>query len=489
MTETKSFFGHPRGLAVLFLTEMWERFGYYGMRALLILYLTAAVAEGGLGMDTSSAGSLYALFTSMVYFFGLAGGWVADRYVGQRKAVLYGAVLIAAGYFAMAIPSLAAFYGGLAFVVAGTGLLKPNISAVVGQLYDESDERRDAGFSVFYMGINIGAFLGPLVCSWLGEKVAWRAGFGAAGVGMTLGLVIYVAAGRLLGEAGLHPARADGPEAVAMQKKQLLLGLALGALAALVVGAAWAGGLIAPTAESISNAFGVFLIVLVVVFFGWLFATGDWTPTERGRLWAIVVLFLAASFFWAAYEQAGSSLNLFAQHSTDRLVGGWEFPAGWFQWVPAFFVVSMAPLFAWLWTRMGPRQPSSPAKFALGLVFVGAGFVVMVAASVRSAGGAKVGVGWLLATYFFHVVGELCLSPVGLSTVTKLAPQRVTGLMMGVWFLASAVGNYIGGRFAGMYEKVALSTLFGIVAGTTIVAGLALLALTPVIRRLMGGVR
>jgi POT family proton-dependent oligopeptide transporter len=488
-TPERSFFGHPGGLAILFLTEMWERFGYYGMRALLILYLTAAVAEGGVGMSTADAGAIYALFTSLVYFLGLPGGWVADRYLGQRRAVLIGGVLIALGYFALAVPSMAVFYAGLGLVIAGTGLLKPNISAIVGQLYAPEDERRDAGFSLFYMGINVGAFLGPLVCSWLGEKVAWQTGFAAAGVGMTAGIVIYVLGQHRLGESGLRTARADDAEASRLQTRQLVIGAVLGGVALAGVAAAWALGFLTPDAESISNAFGVFLILLVIVFFAWLFGTGNWTPTERGRLWAIVALFLAATFFWGAYEQAGSSLNLFARNATDRTIGGWEFPAGWFQWVPAMFVVSLAPLFAWFWTRLGARQPSSPVKFALGLLFVGLGFLVMVGASVRSAGGAKVGVSWLLVTYFFHVVGELCLSPVGLSTVTKLAPSRVTGLMMGVWFLASAVGNYLGGRVAGLYETVSLPALFGIVAGTTVAAAILLALLAPFVRRLMGGVR
>jgi POT family proton-dependent oligopeptide transporter len=486
-TDTR-FFGHPRGLAVLFFTEMWERFGFYGMRALLMLYLTAEVADGGLAFDASSAGAISALFTSMVYLLGLPGGWVADRLLGQRRAVLVGGVLIAAGYFVLAVPSTTAFYLGLVVVIVGSGLLKPNISAIVGQLYAQEDERRDAGFSLFYMGINFGAFGGPLICSALGEKVSWQLGFGAAGVGMTLGLILYVAWGRLLGEAGLRPARPQTAEEQEQQRRQITIGLAIGAFAVVVGVVSVATGMVTLTAESLSNAFGVFLLILVLVFFGWLFLTGDWTPTERGRLWAIVALFLAGAFFWGAYEQAGSSLNLFARDSTDRMIGDWEFPAGWFQWVPALFVIFQAPVFAWLWIRLGRRQPSSPAKFSLGLLFVGLGFVVMVVAATLSAGGAKVGIGWLMTTYFLHVVGEMCLSPVGLSTVTKLAPARVTGLMMGVWFLASAVGNYVGGRVAGLYETLSLPTLFGIVAGTTIAGGLVLALLIRPIRRLMGGV-
>jgi len=486
-TDTR-FFGHPRGLAILFFTEMWERFGFYGMRALLILYLTATVSDGGLEFDAAAAGAIYALFTSMVYLLGLPGGWLADRLLGQRRAVLIGGILIAAGYYTLAVPQIAAFYGGLLLVILGTGLLKPNISAIVGQLYSQEDERRDAGFSLFYMGINFGALGGPLICSYLGERVSWQLGFGAAGVGMTLGLILYLTWGHLLGEAGLHPSRPETEEAAALERRQMMLGLVIAGIVVAVVAVALSSGWVALTAESLSNAFGVFLLILVLVFFGWLFLGGNWTHEERGRLWAIVALFLAASFFWGAYEQAGSSLNLFARDSTDRMIGGWEFPAGWFQWVPALFVIIQAPIFAWLWIRLGRRQPSSPAKFSLGLVFVGLGFIVMMIAATLTAGGTKVGIGWLMTTYFLHVIGEMCLSPVGLSTVTKLAPARVTGLMMGVWFLAAAVGNYVGGRVAGMYETLSLPTLFGIIVATTIGGGIVLaLAIRP-IRRLMGGV-
>jgi POT family proton-dependent oligopeptide transporter len=489
VSQDTRFFGHPRGLAVLFFTEMWERFGYYGMRALLILYLTAAVTDGGMGFSAGAAGSIYALFTSLVYLFGLPGGWIADHVIGQRRAVLAGAILISAGYLSMAVPGSVAFFGGLGLVVLGTGLLKTNISVIVGQLYARNDERRDAGFSIFYMGINLGALLGPLVCSFLGERIDWRLGFASAGVGMALGLVLYLVGGRVLGQAGLHPSRPDTPEGRAALRRQVWAALGLVVLMSAVVVGLISAGVISVDPESLSNAFGVLLLAITVVFFGWLFLAGDWTPVERGRLWAIVALFVAAAIFWGAYEQAGSSLNLFAERDTDRQVAVMgEFPAGWFQQVPAFFVILLAPLFAWLWVRMGPRQPSSPAKFSLGLIFVGLGFVVMIGASVAAGGGVKVSPMWLVATYFLHVVGEMCLSPVGLSTVTKLAPERATSLMMGVWFLASAVGNYLGGRAASFYETLELPTLFGIVAAIPIGAGILLALLVPQIKKLMGGV-
>lgn len=484
-----TFLGHPRGLATLFFTEMWERFSFYGMRALLILFMTASAAEGGLGYETASAGAVYALYTSLVYLMGLPGGWLADRFLGQRRAVFWGGVAIAAGQFTLAIPSGASFFPGLLLVVLGTGLLKPNVSAIVGQLYAPDDERRDAGFSIFYMGINIGAFAAPLVCGYVGEKIDWHLGFGIAGLGMIFGLAQYALGGRHLGTAGLRHSTSEDPAVAAAARKKLWVGIGVVlALVALVAALVAFGGL-KLTPEGVADTFGVVLLVFTVVFFAWLLVGGRWTAVERNRLLAILALFLAAAFFWGAYEQAGSSLNLFARDTTDRVILGYEFPASWFQWVPALFVIIQAPLFAWMWVRLGNRQPSSPIKFSLGLIFVGLGFVVLVAAAWLSATGMKVGPQWLLATYFLHVVGEMCLSPVGLSTVTKLAPERVAGLMMGVWFLAAAVGNYLGGRVAGLYGAMPLWQLFAIVAATAGGGGLILAALSRPIRRLMGGVR
>jgi POT family proton-dependent oligopeptide transporter len=446
--SSRSFFGHPRGLATLFFTEMWERFSFYGMRALLILYMTAELAEGGLSYSVPKAGAVYALYTSLVYLMGLPGGWIADRFIGQRRAVFWGGVAIAAGQFTLAVPREGAFFPGLALIIIGTGLLKPNVSAIVGQLYAADDERRDAGFTIFYMGINIGAFAAPLICSFLGEKIDWHLGFGVAGIGMCLGLAQYWLGGRHLGEAGLAPTVPEDQAAAAAQRRRLWLGIGAVVTLALVIAGLAGSGIVRLTLVGVADFFGVVLLVLTLGFFGWLLTAGDWTTEERKRLLAIMVLFVAASFFWGAYEQAGSSLNIFARDATDRSVFSYEYPASLFQSVPALFVILQAPLFAWLWVRLGKRQPSSPAKFSLGLIFVGLGFCVMVVAAALSAGGAKVGPGWLLTTYFLHVIGEMCLSPVGLSTVTKLAPARVAGLMMGAWFLASAVGNYLGGRVA-----------------------------------------
>ncbi|MDQ3346759.1 MAG: peptide MFS transporter [Acidobacteriota bacterium] len=481
-----AFFGHPRGLSTLFFTEMWERFSYYGMRALLLLYMTAPLAAGGLGFDTAKGGAIYGLYTSMVYMTTLPGGWIADRLIGQRRAVLYGGILIAAGHFSMAFPSLTTFYLGLFLIVIGTGLLKGNVSVIVGQLYAPDDGRRDAGFSIFYMGINIGAFVAPLVCGYLGQRVDWHLGFAAAGAGMVLGLVQYTLGARYLGDVGMRPAPAAPDAAERLKRNATLWGTVALALTVAFGSGAYTG-VLPITVTQLSDAAGVFLLVLTIGFFGWLFFAGDWTPDERKRLYVIGVLFLAAALFWSVFEQAGSTLNLFADRDTHNVVLGYEFPSSWYQSLNSLFIFALAPLFAWLWVRLATRgrEPSSVAKFGLGLVFVGAGFAILIVAAGLAERGIQVSPMWLAVTYLLHTIGELCLSPVGLSAMTKLAPVRIGGLMMGVWFLASSAGNYIGGRVSAFYESWALPSLFGAVAAFAIVAGCIMFALVPPVRRMM----
>ncbi len=503
VTSDRTFFGHPRGLATLFFSEMWERFSYYGMRGFLILYMTAAVSAGGLGLDTATAAAIYGTYTSMVYLMSLPGGWLADRLLGQQRAVLVGGVLIALGHFSLAVPADPTFYLGLVLIVLGTGLLKPNISVIVGQLYETRDVRRDAGFSIFYMGINAGALLGPLVTGFLAQSPvvrgqlaawgldpnsAWHWGFGAAGVGMTLGLVQYVAGRPALGTAGLHPAAS--PEESASAKRLFAIGVAVTlALAGLWALAGTVNESLAISRTSVSTVAGYSLLVITVVFFTRLFLDRSWTPDERRRLSVIVVFFLAAALFWSVFEQAGSTLNLFADRSTRNEVFGYVFPSSWWQSFNALGIIVFGPLFAWLWVRLGTRQPATPAKFGLGLVGVGAGFLVLAPGAAMAAGGAQVGAIWLTATYLLHTWAELCLSPVGLSAMTKLAPARIVGLMMGVWFLATSVGNYAGGQIAALYEAMPLDRLLTAVAVLPIAAGLAMLLARRPLTRLMGDVR
>ena len=443
-SETAGWFGHPRGLSTLFFTEMWERFSYYGMRAFLILYMTAPVAAGGLGFDVPRASSVYGTYTGSVWVTPILGGLVADRILGAYRSVLLGGIVIALGHFTLALRALPFFYTGLALIVIGTGLLKPNATTLVGSLYDEQDARRDAGFSIFYMGINLGAFIGPLLAGGLAQKVDWHLGFACAGVGMTLGLIQYV-----LGRDRLRPAM----ERVASRVRRA-----------------------APVAGAPARAGGGAIL--------------GFTPIEWGRIAAVVVFFVFAALFWAAYEQAASTLNLFVDRYADRTVLGWTVPSSWFVAIQPLFVILLSGVFAWLWVWLGPREPSTPAKFSLGLLFVGLSFVLLLPAGAiaQRGGGVLVSSLWLVGAYFLQVVGELCLSPVGNSAVTKLAPPRIVGMMMGVWFLSIGAGNKLAGWVAGLSASVPLTTLFGGLAAVTLVAALVLFLLLQPVRRLMGGV-
>ena len=490
------FFGHPIGLSNLFFTELFERASYYGMRAILILYLTAETVDGGLGYDVGTSAIVYGLYTSLAYLANLPGGWIADRLLGQRRSVLIGGVLISAGHLTMAIDSVATFYGGLALIVLGTGLLKPNISVMVGQLYPPADARRDAGFTIFYMGINIGAFAAPLICGALAVNYGWHYGFAAAGVGMALGVIVYVLTGKQLGEVGRLSVEAEAEKAASaglFWKGLVGVVVLLGAIAALM-----AGGVVPATAEVIQGIYIVLLFTITFGLFGWLFTRPYWTDAERKRLYMIVLLFLGYAIFLAAFEQAGSSLNLFAEQSTDRGVADWlqwvpgledgiAIPAAWFQSLNAFFIFTIAPFVAAIWVALGRRgkDPSTATKFGMGLVLLGLGFVTMVGAGLVSAGGGQASPWWLVLTYLFHTLGELTLSPVGLSATTKLAPARVSSLMMGVWFLGASVGNFIAGSIAGFYDTLELPSFMGLVAAIAIAAGVAFFFFAGPLKRML----
>jgi len=500
----RAFFGHPTGLSTLFFTEMWERFSYYGMRAFLVLYVTADVATGGMGIDTATGAVIYGVYTSAVYLANIPGGWLADKVLGQRRAVLYGGMFIAAGHFSLAVPVKTTFFLGLLLIILGTGLLKPNISVIVGQLYSTQDVRRDSAFSLFYMGINLGAFLGPIVCGYLVQDAgframltswgmepnsAWHWGFGAAGVGMTLGLIQYLIQGRKLGSAGLEPKTASSPDVYAKAKQQATLYIGIGAVVLAALGFFVYNGTVVLTKANVTTWFSILLFVVTAAIFGTLFSNKEWTAVERKRFWMIGVYFAAAAFFWSVFEQAGSTLNFFALNSTDNHIFGREFPSTWWQSVNAMMIFALAPVFAWLWIKLGTSQPNTPAKFGLGLVGVGLGFLILMPAAQMAVGGAKVGPIWLLMVYLMHTVAELCLSPVGLSAMTKLAPAKVMSLVMGIWFLGASIGNFLGGQAASFYESLPLSTLLLVVALFPIVFGLAMLIFRNKLTEMQGGIK
>lgn len=481
MSETVSsrgFFGHPWGLSTLFLTEMWERFSYYGLRPLLVLYMSAALLSGGFGFERTEASAIVGIYAASVYLASLPGGWIADRLLGLRRAILYGAFLISAGHISIGVSSFAnsklPFFLGLILIVIGTGLLKPNISAIVGDLYPEGGARRDAGFSIFYMGINLGAFLGQIIAGYLGEGVGWHWGFGAAGVGMLIGCAVFaLRAKSTLGDIGLHPTKLADPVLQAKQEKQAKLAIAIGlGLLALVIILAGTG-VITLTASVIGKYMTYILIGVAVVFFGYVFLFGGLNSDETKRVLVILVLFIAAAIFWSAFEQAPTSLNLFAADFTQRELGGFTVPATWFQSINSLFIILLAPVFAWVWVAL-PKMGldlSSPAKFAIGLGITALGFTLMIFAAnsvVASNGALKVSFLWLTFSYLFQTIGELCISPVGLSSMTKLSPRRYVGQMMGIWFLAASVGNLIGGLVGGHVDPEKLDQMPQLFTYTTI---------------------
>ena len=491
ISSKATFFGHPRGLSTLFFTEMWERFSYYGMRALLILYMTTATvgANPGMGLDVATAGAIYGLYTSLVYILALPGGWVADNLWGQRKAVFVGGCIIAAGHFSMAVPSDVTFFLGLGLIIIGTGLLKPNVSTVVGELYPEGGARRDAGFSVFYMGINIGAFMGPLITGFLGEGYHWHWGFSAAGVGMVLGLIQYKKGATYLGEAGLLKT-SDTPEVVAHKTRIFFGGFFALVGAILAFGFLVSTQVIPLTLTEIARYLGYSVLVLVAIYFVYLWTAGGHTSEENKRLGVIFWLFLLVAVFWSGFEQAGSSLNLFAAQLTERDVLGWEMPASFLQSVNPILIILMAPLFGalWVWLEKRNADPSIPVKAALGLLGLAMGFFVLSWGAANATPGNLVSPSWLVVTYFLHTCGELAISPVGLSAITKLSPTNRVGQMMGIWFVGAALGNLFAGLVAGMLESLAPFALFRTVAMTIGGVGLVALLASPAVKRLQKGV-
>ena len=448
---SRSFFGHPRALSSLFFTEMWERFSYYGMRALLVLFLVDAVKHGGFGLDDRTATAIYGLYTACVYLSGLPGGWIADRLIGAQAAVLWGAVLIGCGHLLLALPGgPALFYVGLAFIVLGTGLLKPNISALVAGLYPEGGSRRDAGFTVFYMAINLGAFLGPLATAWLAQRYGWHAGFLTAAVCMGLGIVYFLRTRSRLGTAS---AAAPPPRNNPGLRRDWQLFLAGTALTVALI-AAVAFGLVRVSAIALQAA-GIYVILaMALAYFVYLLFFAGLDRTERQRAALLALLFCASAVFWSGFEQGGSSMSLFAQRYTDRMLGSFEIPAGWFQSINSAFIIVFAPLMSglWLWLERRGRDLGTVPKFILGLLGMALGFGVMALGARVAAGGGLASPSWLVFVNLLHTWGELCLSPVGMSATTQLVPRRFVGQSMGIWFVSMALGNLLASVIAGGFE-------------------------------------
>ena len=460
MEQTVTQKGHPKGLYLLFATEMWERFSYYGMRGLLMLYMTKSVIEGGLGFNDDNAGLIYGIYTGLVYLTPIFGGWLADQFLGQRKSITIGGITMAVGQvclFASGADNISLFYFGLLLLIIGNGFFKPNISTIVGQLYAPDDKRKDAAFTIFYMGINLGAFLAPLVCGFLAEdyfavkdatgkvtQYGFGYGFLAAGIGMILGQLLFNSlASKLLGNLGIVPGGKQTKENAAEEKQEL-------------------------------------------------------TKEEKNRLTVIVIMMLFNIFFWAGFEQAGSSISLYTDRYINREIGflDWTIPTSWFQSVNPFFIVLLGPVFTLLWTFLGnkDREPNSIIKMGMGMILLGVGFFLMIGAALERGGdntdtAVKANLMWLVGTYLIHTTGELCLSPVGLSLVTKLAPLRLGSLMMGVWFLSSFVANFLSGYLVQFFGKFGAMSIFGIIAGIVIFLGLVVVMLNKKLLTLMHGVR
>jgi POT family proton-dependent oligopeptide transporter len=492
----RTILGHPAGLATVFFTEMWERLSFYGMRAFLILFLVGEVAHGGLGLDDRTASAIYGLYVGGTYLACLPGGWLGDRLLGGQRAVLIGGIVITLGHLLLGLaPSTAVFFVGLLVIVIGTGLLKPNATAIVAQLYPEGGARRDAGFTIYYVGINVGATLGPLVAGYMAVRYGWHAGFVTASVGMAAGVLQYLWGRRLLGDAGAAPmshssdAALTGPPPRAALRWVVLGGAALVALVALL----WTG--VVPVDPVALQAVMTNVIVgITVLYFGYLLFAAGLTHIERLRVLALAVLFIASVLFWAGYEQTGSSLNLFAERYTDRHLLGWDIPASWFQSLNPIYIVVFGTLFSALWVQLARRRrdPSTPLKFILGLLGMGAGFVVMAAAARLVAGGHMVGMGWLTVTYLLHTWGELCLSPVGLSATTKLVPPRFVSQSLGIFFVSLSVGNLLAGRIAGDFDPTNLAAMpgqFMFIFWFAAVSAVLLALSMPLMRRWMSGVQ
>ncbi|AWE08965.1 MFS transporter [Lysinibacillus sp. 2017] len=479
------FVGQPKGLFTLFFTEFWERFSYYGMRAILIFYMYYALKDGGLGLDRTQANIIMSIYGSLIYMSGIIGGWISDRITGTRKAVFYGGILIMVGHILLALPlGVSALYASMFFIIIGTGLLKPNVSSVVGDLYAESDPRRDSGFSIFYMGINMGSFIAPLLVGLFQKNWGFHAGFSVAAVGMFLGLLVFWKSQKNLGLAGSVPTNPMN----AVEKKKAVRNFTVGGLIVVILGViAYMTG--NANVENFSLLITALGILIPTVFIAFMYRSPKTNADEKSRLLAYIPLFICAVMFWAIAEQSSTILATFIDTRTNLTLGSFDIPAAWFQSFNPLFIIAMAPLFAVLWTKLGDRGPSTPKKFAMALFFSGISFIIMIAAIVLTPEDTLVNPLWVVFSIFLVVVGELLLSPVGLSATTKLAPAAFAGQTMALWFLASAAAQAINAQLVRVYEHVSETMYFGVLGGFSIVLGVIILLISPIISKAMRGIK
>ncbi|CAM2914985.1 peptide MFS transporter [Paenibacillus sediminis] len=481
----KGFFGHPKGLFTLFFTEFWERFSYYGMRAILVFYMYYEVSKGGLGLDQNTALAIMSIYGSLVYMSGIIGGWLADRIFGTSKAIFYGGILIMFGHLALAIPgSVTLFFVSMILIVLGTGLLKPNVSSIVGEIYSEEDRRRDSGFSIFYMGINLGGFLSPLVVGTIQTKFNFHYGFGVAAIGMFLGLAVYVITKKKnLGIAGTYVANPLKPD----EKKKVftMIGLGIAVIAVLIAVTIPAGVL---TFNSFIDLVGFLGIIIPTLYFVVMYRSRKTTEVERSRIIAYIPLFIASVMFWAIEEQGSTILASYADQRTQLDFAGIHISPAWFQSLNPLFIIVCAPIIAWVWVKLGNRQPSVPQKFSLGLLFAGLSFIVILLPAYLGGEHSLVNPLWLVLSYFIVVIGELCLSPVGLSATTKLAPAAFSAQTMSLWFLSSAAAQALNAQIVKFYTPETEMAYFGIIGGASIILSLILFAISPKIQHLMKGI-
>ncbi|UDM31907.1 peptide MFS transporter [Lentilactobacillus laojiaonis] len=483
--QDASFFGQPKGLSTLFFTEMWERFSYYGMRAILLYYMYFKVSQGGLGFSQTTAASIMAIYGSLVYLSSVIGGYVSDRLWGSRKTVFNGGILIMVGHIVLALPLGAyALFGSIALIILGTGFLKPNVSEMVGSLYTESDGRRDSGFTIFVFGINLGSFIAPLLVGYLGMHVNFHLGFSLAAIGMFFGLLQYYLGGKKsLPSPSLYPNDPLEPEDAKKLSIRVILGIVVFALIVLLF--KFMGIL---TIDSFITLLSILAILTPIVYFIIIITSKKITDKERSRVMAYIPLFIAAAIFWAIEEQGSVVLALFAENQVNNHFLGFTIPAAWYQSLNPLFIMAYTPLFALLWVKLGKKQPSSPAKFATGMLVAGLSYLFMVIPVTMFGTHSKISPLWLVGSWAIVEIAELLISPIGLSVTTKLAPKAFESQMMSMWFLADAAGQAVNSQIVKFYTPANEIKYFSIVGIVAIIAGIILFFLVKPVKKLMEGV-